>query len=115
MKSSEDKRKIIAIDLDGTLTKEGYFPEFWDMTLRELDECYEKMVPINEMVEKLRELKDRGFIIYIYTSRWDLFQTTTLNWLKKNNIPHDFIVMNKAFFHSIYDDKSKTPEEIYSL
>lgn len=118
MKSSEDKRKIVAVDLDGTLTKQGHFPDIWNLTFLQLEQLYEDVEPNEEMISKINMLYDRDYIIYIFTSRWDLYQKQTVDWLKKNNVKHHFLQMNKNFYDYIIDDKvvpTDKVDEVFKL
>ena len=106
-----DKRKIIAVDLDGTLTEKGHFPELYSMTFEELHKLYNKVKPRKNIIKKVNEMYDKGFIIYIFTSRYDIYQHQTKHWLQKNGVKYHYFVMNKPFYNFLIDDKAVTPEE----
>jgi len=110
--SSKDRRKIIAIDLDGTLTKVGYFKDLWEMTFLDLEKVYENVKPRKDIIKKVNRLYDRGFIIYIFTSRYDLYQHLTKHWLKKHGVKYHYFIMNKNFYDILIDDKAYRPEEM---
>jgi len=99
------RKKIIAVDLDGTLTKKGKFPDIMNLTPSELEEIYENVKPNKKMINLINKLSDKGHLIYIYTSRWDLFQEITARWLKKHKVKHEFFQMNKNFYDLYIGDK----------
>lgn len=101
-----DTKKRIAFDLDGTLTKKGYFPNIWDITPKQLLEEYEKVKPDKKMIKIINRLYDMGYIVYIFTSRSNLFQRQTKKWLDRNGVKYHYIVVDKPYFDRIVDDKS---------
>lgn len=111
-RSKEDKRKIIAIDIDGTLTADGYIKNVWKINLDELDDYYEKVEPNKEMINQVNRLYEKGFIIYIFSSRWDIFQHTTKHWLLKHGVKFHFLTMNKPYYDFLIDDKAINPKEV---
>lgn len=109
--------KKIIIDLDDTIcsTKNG------DYAAAKLDV---------EVVEKMREYKEKGFQIVIHSARnmrkYDgnlgLINANTLpiavRWLDENDVPYDEIFMGKPWcgFDGFYvDDKSVRPNEFKEL
>ena len=111
-KSSDDKRKIVAVDLDDTLTIDGYILDLWKMSLTDLENFYISVKPRKDIIEKVNKLYDKGCIIYIFSSRWDLFQHITKHWLKQNCVKFHYITLNKAYYDILIDDKATTPEEM---
>jgi uncharacterized HAD superfamily protein len=114
MKNSNvlEKRKIIAVDLDGTLTEKARFPEIYDITPRELGKIYSKVKPKNSIIKLINHLYDKGYIIYIFTSRNDLFQRQIKKWLAQNKIKYHYFITNKPFYDILIDDKAIRPEEL---
>ena len=111
-----NNNKII-IDLDDTIcsTKNG---------------DYENSIPKEKVIKKIKEYKNLGFEIIIYTSRnmrtykgnVDLIKANTLpiiiKWLKKFNVPYDQIIVGKPWpsFGGFYvDDKAIRPDEFVNL
>ena len=111
-----NNNKII-IDLDDTIcsTKNG---------------DYENSIPKEKVIKKIKEYKDLGFEIIIYTSRnmrtykgnVDLIKANTLpiiiKWLKKFDVPYDQIIVGKPWpsFGGFYvDDKAIRPDEFINL
>ena len=111
-----NNNKII-IDLDDTIcsTKNG---------------DYENSIPKEKVVKKIKEYKNLGFEIIIYTSRnmrtykgnVDLIKANTLpiiiKWLKKFDVPYDQIIVGKPWpsFGGFYvDDKAIRPDEFINL
>ena len=111
-----NNNKII-IDLDDTIcsTKNG---------------DYENSIPKEKVIKKIKEYKNLGFEIIIYTSRnmrtykgnVDLIKANTLpiiiKWLKKFDVPYDQIIVGKPWpsFGGFYvDDKAIRPDEFVNL
>ena len=111
-----NNNKII-IDLDDTIcsTKNG---------------DYENSIPKEKVIKKIKEYKNLGFEIIIYTSRnmrtykgnVDLIKANTLpiiiKWLEKFDVPYDQIIVGKPWpsFGGFYvDDKAIRPDEFINL
>jgi len=105
-----DKKKRIAVDLDGTLTKQGKFNNIWDITPMQLIEYYENVEPNKDMIELVNKLYDKGYTIYIFTSRSNLYQRQTKDWMDKNNIKHHYFITDKPYYDVFIDDKAIHPE-----
>lgn len=108
----KDKRKIIAFDIDGTITKQANFPDIYEITPTQLGKLYEKAIPDLEMIAIINDYYQKGYVVYLYTSRSDLHQRVTKKWLDKYKIKYHYFIMNKPFFHIFVDDKAIRPEEI---
>ena len=100
------RKKVIAADLDGTLTNIRYIPGFWEMTMKELGDYYLTLSPNNDIKRKINNLYDNGFTINIFTSRWDLYKPQTKKWLEQNEVKYHELQMNKPFYDFIIDDKA---------
>lgn len=102
-------------DIDGTICP-----------IKKKDEKYEDLVPFPDIVEKLKEYKNNGAKIILYTSRnmnsyngnIGLINKNTakilLNWLEKWEIPYDEIIYGKPWpgHKGFYvDDRSVRPDE----
>ena len=111
-----NNNKII-IDLDDTICKTNKGD-------------YENSIPKEEVIKKIKEYKDLGFEIIIYTSRnmrtykgnIDLIKANTLpiiiKWLEKFDVPYDQIIVGKPWpsFGGFYvDDKAIRPDEFVNL
>tara|TARA_B100000886_G_C20179342_1_gene389464 strand:- start:159 stop:536 length:378 start_codon:yes stop_codon:yes gene_type:complete len=87
---------------------------------------YENSKPNQLVIEKLGKYKSEGFEIVIHTSRNMRTYNgnvgkinihtlpNVINWLKKNNVPYDEIIIGKPWcgFEGFYvDDKSIRPSE----
>ena len=111
-----NNNKII-IDLDDTIcsTKNG---------------DYENSIPKEKVIKKIKEYKNLGFEIIIYTSRnmrtykgnVDLIKANTLpiiiRWLEKFDVPYDQIIIGKPWpsYGGFYvDDKAIRPDEFVNL
>jgi len=110
---SDITNKKIVIDLDDTIsiTKDGKYSE---------------SIPVFSVVNKLREYKEKGYDIVIYSSRNMRTYNNNLgeinvhtlpvilNFLNKWNIPYDQVIMGKPWcgYGGFYvDDKAIRPSE----
>jgi capsule biosynthesis phosphatase len=113
------QEKVIIIDLDGTLCSN-----------KVSNQNYLELHPHEEVVSKLREYRDKGFYIIIYSSRnmhtyegnVGLINANTLKdifqWLDSNSIPYDEVHIGKPWcgFDGFYvDDKTIRPQEFLDL
>lgn len=103
------------VDIDGTLCP-----------IKGKEEAYADLVPYTKMVERLREMKNSGAKIVLYTSRnmnsyggnLGLINKHTapvlIQWLEKWDIPYDEIVFGKVWpgHKGFYvDDRAVRPDE----
>jgi capsule biosynthesis phosphatase len=106
-------------DIDGTLCP-----------IKGKEERYEDVVPYPEMIEKIRDYKEQGAKIILYTSRnmntykgnIGLINANTagviLEWLKKWDIPYDEIIYGKPWpgHNGFYvDDRTVRPDEFLNM
>jgi hypothetical protein len=83
---------IIAIDFDGTIHT-GRWPEIG--------------LPAPDVVKVMRQLKDDGHYIIIWTCREGERQTEAINWLLEKGIPFDRINDHKPGTTEIYGYSSR--------
>lgn len=110
--------KKIVIDLDATLTRPGSSGNYIDHP------------PYTEVVDRIKEYKENGFEIVIYTSRnmrthrnsvgKIIAKTvpTIIDWLEMHDVPFDEIHVGKPWCGHLgfyVDDKSIRPDEFVSL
>ena len=110
-----NKDITLIFDVDGTLCP-----------IKSKDEKYEDLVPNEEMVKKLKEYKENGAKIVLFSSRnmnsyggnLGLINANTAvimqKWLKKWNIPYDEILYGKPWpgHRGLYiDDRAVRPDE----
>jgi len=97
----------ICLDLDGVICQ-----------LREDDQSYEELHPVDGAIEKIKELKNNGHYIIIHTARRmkthggnlpkviaDIGKIT-LDWLDKYDIPYDEIIFGKPWAQVYIDDNA---------
>jgi len=108
----KDKRKRIAVDMDGTLTKQALFPDIWETTPAKMNKLLEKVEPDKEMIKIVNDYYKKGYIVFIYTARPDLHERATKRWLDKYGVKYHYIAMNKLYYDIFIDDKAIRPEEI---
>lgn len=114
-----ESEKVIVMDIDGTLCE-----------IKSKEQSYLEVVPKYNILKKLKNLKEQGFYIILYTSRQMrtyegnigkinantgkvLFQ-----WLEKYDIPFDEIYFGKPWCgkNGFYvDDKAIRPSEFEKL
>jgi len=104
-------KKRLAFDLDGTITTQADFPNILDLTPREIDKLYAEAKPNKEIIKIINKLS-KEYTIYIFTSRGNLHQKTTKDWLKKHKVKFDYFIVDKPFYNALIDDKSFPPKEI---
>ena len=105
--------KNLVIDIDNTLTTGD-------------NKDYNLVSPNTEVIEKLREYKNNGFNIILFTSRNMRSHNNNIGkitaktlpiifkWLEKNNVPFDEIYVGKPWCGNegfYVDDKAIRPEE----
>jgi capsule biosynthesis phosphatase len=110
--------KRLVMDLDGTITRE-------DPTVG-----YADKVPDPEIVARMREYRDMGFAIVIYSARnMRTFESSVgkitahtvpviIDWLKRHDIPYDEIHVGKPWCGTdgfYVDDRAVRPSEFVSL
>lgn len=113
------KDRCIILDIDGTLCP-----------IKSDHQKYEDLRPIPEILEKLREYKERGFYVVLYTARnmrtYDgnigkIMANTAkviLDWLDNYNVPYDEIHFGKPWTGKggfYVDDKAIRPSEFLKL
>jgi len=87
------ERKIIAVDLDETLST----GKFWE----------DEPKPIHDMIEKVWEWYKQGHCILIYTARQPKYYSLTLAWLIKWEVPfHGIAMFIKPSADEYYDSKN---------
>ena len=109
--------KNLVVDLDGTLTIDSENP-------------YSEKPLNQEVLNQLKNYKEKGFKITIFTSRnmrtykGDIGKInihtlpTIIDWLDKYSVPYDEIIVGKPWcgFDGFYiDDKSIRPSEFASM
>lgn len=97
MESKIDLRKkynrTLVVDIDSVLAIEDRNTPLMD-----------RMV-IGDAVEAIRILKQKGFKIILFTSRFNYQKDETIEWLNKNNIEYDKIVFGKPRGLLYIDDR----------
>lgn len=112
-------RNVIVLDIDRTLARE-----------REAGQSYEDVLPHRAVLSKLREYRENGFYIIVYTSReMNLHQgnlgrilaktaPTLFAWLVKHDVPYDEIYFGKPWTGKngfFVDDRAIRPSEFAQL
>lgn len=88
-----NNNKKLVVDIDGVLAIE-------DTNIPLID----RMV-IRDAVDAIRILRQKGFKIILYTSRFNYQKEETIKWLKKNKIEYDKIVFRKPRGLIYIDDR----------
>lgn len=110
--------KRLVMDLDGTITCEDPTVDYADK------------VPNPQIVARMREYRDMGFVIVIYSARnMRTFENSIgritahtvpvmIEWLKRHDIPYDEIHVGKPWCGTdgfYVDDRAVRPSEFVSL
>lgn len=116
---SENKPLTFVVDIDGTLCP-----------IKKIDENYADLVPYQSILDKLKEYKQDGCKIILYTSRnmnsyqgnLGLINANTakvlLQWLDKWEVPYDEIIYGKPWpgHYGFYvDDRAIRPDEFLKM
>ncbi|MBR6689894.1 MAG: capsular biosynthesis protein [Bacilli bacterium] len=106
-------------DIDGTICP-----------IKKKNENYEDLIPYEKMIKKIKELKELGFRIILYTSRnmrtyeGDLEKINNytkpvlVRWLEKWDIPYDELLIGKPWPGPVgfyIDDKAIRPNELINF
>jgi len=95
----------IVFDLDGVICE-----------LKKPSESYADVIPKNDIIEKMRDLKKNGHYLIIHTGRHmrtcdgdvskviEKIGKTTEDWLKKWNVPYDELIFGKPYADMYIDD-----------
>lgn len=96
-KSGSNKYRI-AFDCDGTICEHIRDDHEGDIL---------KVKPYPHMIKMIRDLKDRGHHIIIFTRRGILQNghKLTEQWLKQNKVPYDELITEKPGFDLLIDDR----------
>jgi uncharacterized HAD superfamily protein len=87
-------KKTIAIDMDGVICVEE---RTFDRPLAE---------PIPGAVESVNAIHKSGHTVIIWTARgWEQYRTTE-NWLKRNGVSYDVLLMGKPIVDVFIDDRA---------
>ena len=116
---SEGKQLTFVVDIDGTLCP-----------IKKKEEKYEELVPYRGIVDRLREYKEAGARIVLYTSRnmnsyhgnLGLINANTakvlLKWLDDWEVPYDEILYGKHWPGHLgfyIDDRAVRPDEFMRM
>ena len=116
---NDSQRLTFVVDIDGTLCP-----------IKKKEESYEDLIPYRSVLERLKEYRDMGAKIVLYTSRnmnsyngnLGLINANTakvlLKWLDKWDVPYDEILYGKPWpgHHGFYiDDRALRPDEFLRM
>ena len=114
-----DVQLTFVFDIDGTICP-----------IKQADQKYNDLIPFPDIVEKIREYKNQGAKIILYSSRnmntykgnLGLINVHTapvlISWLEKWDIPYDEIIFGKPWpgHYGFYvDDRTVRPKEFLSM
>lgn len=117
----EKRRKVIAVDLDETLCT-GSKP-YSHLGI----EKYKYCVPIQENIDKVNKLYERGCEIIIYTSRgmgtlggdlgeiYNRFYNPIRSDLQRWGVKYHKLIFGKIYFDVLIDDKALNVKDIDKL
>lgn len=94
--------KLIAVDLDNTLSEGEYWGEGPEPR------------PIQSRIDYIRDIYRKGAHIIIYTARPPLWFNETNAWLIKHNVPHHGLSMQRKPGADLYiDDKALNIDDVF--
>lgn len=73
-----------------------------------------KVKPRENVIKIMRELKNKGHEILIFTRRNACGKNArklTIQWLRKHDIPYDKLITNKPHFDILIDDRAYNPHQ----
>jgi capsule biosynthesis phosphatase len=95
-----------------------------DLTILEAhNRDYENAEPIQLMIDKINELKKKGYTIILFTARGQLSKNGDMNriekenrpvlenWLHRHQVNYDYLLFCKPYGAYYIDDKSLRPDE----
>jgi histidinol phosphatase-like enzyme len=94
------------VDIDGTLTVETEGFGF---------NAYVSRTPNREAINMLNQLKENGYQIILWTSRFSEDKGITKQWLKAQGVKYDRIEFDKPFYDGFICDKSWSSVEGFYL
>ena len=84
---------MVFVDIDGVLTLET-------------KGAYSKRTPNRHNIARLSKLKEQGYKIVLWSSRFKRDKKVTLEWLKKYEVPFDELRLGKPRYVAWIDDKA---------
>ena len=101
----------IFFDMDGTITNETGIPDFEDTTIKEHSNFFSNVTPNKKIIQLINKLFLHNNIT-IYTTRIDLHEKVTEEWLRKHKVKYDNIIFNKPYYDYFIDDKNINPRDL---
>lgn len=92
--------KIIAVDIDGTLTNETVG---WDYATR---------TPNIARIIGVNKLYDKGHTIILFTARYPEDEEITRKWLADNKVKYHKLILGKPTYDVIIDDRALMPASL---
>lgn len=102
--------KTVIVDLDGTLALNKHRYHFIDKSINNKPDwvsyfnACDKDKPNIAVIETINALKQKGYLIHIFSARGDIVLDKTKDWLDKYNVKYDFLTLRKM--------DSYTPDEV---
>ncbi len=93
---------IVAFDIDGVLAD----------TKGEGIDAYADALPRPEAIALIKEFRDAGDVVILWTGRRESRRRITEDWLDLNGVDYDFLFMGKPRFDFFIDDKARTLEQV---
>ena len=92
---------IFAFDIDNTICK--------GIEKSNDSKACSKAKPIKRIIKIIQDLKTKGHQILIFSHRKSSTKSATIEWLKKNQVPFDQLVLDKPKYDLLIDDKTYLP------
>jgi hypothetical protein len=99
-RSDNPRKKVIAVDIDGTITVETEGHDYPNRT------------PRPERIAMINKAYDAGNVIIYYSARWGEDKAATVKWLEDNGAKYHGLVLEKLFYDMLLDDKAVVWKEV---
>jgi uncharacterized HAD superfamily protein len=106
------EKKVIGVDVDGTLCESYDFSKWIDYSPRHWMSIMEKLKPIQKTIDYVNRQHDAGHEVFIFTARDDVYTQVTKKWLKEHGVHFDYLIMKKPYYTEFIDDRTIRPEEL---
>jgi hypothetical protein len=103
------RTKVIAFDLDGVLT----LPQ--NINHADPAGSYVYAQPNYQTKQIMLDAMEAGWVVVIYTGRREEQRKLTENWLYSNGFQYHYLIMGKAYYTYIVDDRACSLEQISQI
>lgn len=94
------KNWYVIVDIDGTVADLTHRLHYLEEKPKNYDAFYDEVdkdLPINQVIDIVRDLSEKYFIV-ITSGRTNKTCDKTINWLSRNGVPYDALLMKQWYF-----------------